>query len=396
MADVSKLRLDNVTYDIKDDNARKYLVMVNEEPVSATKMVVETGGDAIELALQEDVDELEVSSNNLNTFIKNKNIAIFGDSFSDENIDSSTGYSNVWVKHFRNMVEPLGATITNYANAGSGYVQAGDSGSVPTKLASADLSNIDTVIIFAGLNDFRNGVWPSRPSNPPNYTFWKGLTTTSAYLVGKNVFIVTPMTTVQTHNSLGGFTLEFYRVVLASWAKYNGFMLINGPLVPQFGVGSSAFTGIHPKDSYSHLIAEYIYKKICSAGEPFSETLEYAVNSNISGVTNVSSARTAVYVANERVYIEVSGTLNANSTGTVPLNFCPILSKNLVGEVLSTGNQQPIRYVYSSGAPNSYTTPTASGTKLTLSTSSTANEVFTILLDWNSDCLSKYYAFMHS
>lgn len=56
MADVSKLRLDNVTYDIKDDNARKYLVMVNEEPVSATKMVVETGGDAIELALQSDVD----------------------------------------------------------------------------------------------------------------------------------------------------------------------------------------------------------------------------------------------------------------------------------------------------------------------------------------------------
>lgn len=61
MADVSKLRLDDVTYDIKDDNARKYLVMVNEEPVSATKMVVETGGDAIELALQSDVDA-EVSA----------------------------------------------------------------------------------------------------------------------------------------------------------------------------------------------------------------------------------------------------------------------------------------------------------------------------------------------
>lgn len=60
MADVSKLRLDNVTYDIKDDNARKYLVMVNEEPVSATKVVIETGEeDGIELAYQEDVDILE-------------------------------------------------------------------------------------------------------------------------------------------------------------------------------------------------------------------------------------------------------------------------------------------------------------------------------------------------
>lgn len=54
MPDVSKLRLDNVTYDIKDDNARKYLVMVNEEPVSATKIVVETGGDAIELVTADD------------------------------------------------------------------------------------------------------------------------------------------------------------------------------------------------------------------------------------------------------------------------------------------------------------------------------------------------------
>ena len=58
MADVSKLRLDNVTYDIKDDNARKYLVMVNEEPVGATKMVVRTSGDAIELAYQKDLDGL--------------------------------------------------------------------------------------------------------------------------------------------------------------------------------------------------------------------------------------------------------------------------------------------------------------------------------------------------
>ena len=40
MPDVSKLRLDGTSYDIKDDNARKYLVMVNEEPVSATKVIV--------------------------------------------------------------------------------------------------------------------------------------------------------------------------------------------------------------------------------------------------------------------------------------------------------------------------------------------------------------------
>lgn len=61
MADVSKLRLGNTSYDIKDDNARRYLVMVNEEPVSATKMVVDTGEDedSVELAYQEDLDSVE-------------------------------------------------------------------------------------------------------------------------------------------------------------------------------------------------------------------------------------------------------------------------------------------------------------------------------------------------
>lgn len=54
MADVSKLRLDDVTYDIKDDNARKYLVMVNEEPVSATKVYITTNSDSIELVTVDD------------------------------------------------------------------------------------------------------------------------------------------------------------------------------------------------------------------------------------------------------------------------------------------------------------------------------------------------------
>lgn len=56
MPDVSKLRLDNISYDIKDDNARKYLVMVNENPVSATKVVVNSSTDVIELALQSDLN----------------------------------------------------------------------------------------------------------------------------------------------------------------------------------------------------------------------------------------------------------------------------------------------------------------------------------------------------
>lgn len=60
MPDVAKLRLDDTSYDIMDENARKYLVMVNEEPVSATKVVIKTGEeDGVELALQEDVDTIQ-------------------------------------------------------------------------------------------------------------------------------------------------------------------------------------------------------------------------------------------------------------------------------------------------------------------------------------------------
>ena len=55
MPDVAKLRLDDTSYDIMDENARKYLVMVNEEPVSATKVVIETGEeDGVELVTKDD------------------------------------------------------------------------------------------------------------------------------------------------------------------------------------------------------------------------------------------------------------------------------------------------------------------------------------------------------
>ena len=65
MADVSKLRIDDTTYDIKDENARRYLVVVNENPQSATKLVVTSSDSSIELALQTDIDSINAEITDL-------------------------------------------------------------------------------------------------------------------------------------------------------------------------------------------------------------------------------------------------------------------------------------------------------------------------------------------
>lgn len=67
MADVSKLRLDNVAYDIKDDAARKYLVVINDEPVSATKMVVTSSSDVVELVTENELTSAVAAEANART-----------------------------------------------------------------------------------------------------------------------------------------------------------------------------------------------------------------------------------------------------------------------------------------------------------------------------------------
>lgn len=69
MPDVSKLNLDGTTYKIKDDDARKYLVVVNNTSQDATKVNITTSDNQIELALQSDLNAV---NNSLNTRISNE------------------------------------------------------------------------------------------------------------------------------------------------------------------------------------------------------------------------------------------------------------------------------------------------------------------------------------
>lgn len=123
MADVSKLRLGNTSYDIKDDNARRYLVMINEEPVSATKMVVETGEDedSVELAYQEDLDSVEQK---VDWFVTPEMFGAVGDGITDDTFIIQNIINTYDYVLFSNTYLITGLTITNR----SGLVMKGANG----------------------------------------------------------------------------------------------------------------------------------------------------------------------------------------------------------------------------------------------------------------------------
>lgn len=58
MPDVSKLNLDGTSYDIKDDAARKYLVVVNNTSQPATKVNITTSENTIDIVTQDDLDKV--------------------------------------------------------------------------------------------------------------------------------------------------------------------------------------------------------------------------------------------------------------------------------------------------------------------------------------------------
>ena len=87
MPDVSKLNLDGVSYDIKDDAARKYVVVVNNTSQDATKVNITTSDDEIELVTEDELiatkqtiesnvsTQVGVIQSNLNAEISNRTSA---------------------------------------------------------------------------------------------------------------------------------------------------------------------------------------------------------------------------------------------------------------------------------------------------------------------------------
>lgn len=277
-----------------------------------------------------ELGDLNGAVNGLDAYIRNKKIAIFGDSWSDEDIQWSTTVNDVWVKTFRTLCSPYNATITNYSRSSRGWCRK-DNRNQYTGLeiiANTDLTNIDTVILFMGLNDFLNAVWVGNYNTENTNRMWYALNQSVQYLTGKNVFVITPFA-VSTYGSLKCATAELYRIVLANWATQNGYMLINGTTCPQCGKGSSVYETSHIKNAYHPIIAQHIFSKILQGGEPYNEMTEIASfvpsNPTITNITTVNEIAVQYHRNTIEVMVDVDITAeNATASIQAPI---PYISK---------------------------------------------------------------------
>ena len=151
MPDVSKLNLDGTTYKIKDDDARKYLVVVNNTSQDATKVNITTSDNVVELALQSDVDRIE---NTIKNSLQINRVVWIGDSWS---YNSSYNFPNTACSY-------LGVPAVHrhiYAEGSTGFVhQNASSHSFATLLSSAisamstsEKAEVTHVIVAGGGND---------------------------------------------------------------------------------------------------------------------------------------------------------------------------------------------------------------------------------------------------
>ena len=203
------------------------------------------------------------------SFWYNKKIIVCGDSISDEvNVEA-----NNWVKVFRDLVTPFGATVTNISLSGMSMIEA------PNRVSSEVPNNVtyDIIIMFLGTNDFNGqhalgdygGNWQTNFSDAIRQTF-----EVLSYKINKSAswFWVTPLyRNLNTVNSANyPISLDCYRASIKGFAKKWGCNIINGDKFPNL----SEFTdtlylsdGLHPTVEYYKIMGYHIKNVIESGGE---------------------------------------------------------------------------------------------------------------------------------
>ena len=300
-----------VTYNGNSYTSKKYVPANIGDPSHNTAYWVATGTynqqiqdlsdrvSAIEPVVETDNERMEF----LSEYILNKKIVIFGDSYADEDIQWSTTIDNVWTFKFREIVEAFGATVTNYSRSSRGWcVKDNQNRYTGYEIIDAtDISGFDTVILWLGLNDFYQGIWTGNYNSSNTQHIWGALNGVASKLRGKNVFVVTPMQVGGT-SSIPCVTLSLIRIILANWARYNGFMLINGVNIPNFYKTSSYWEGIHPKNEYTHIIAEYIFQAMVKGGETYQDFRELKTY-DATDCTNATNPKVTVcYLLDQVIY----------------------------------------------------------------------------------------------
>ena len=145
-----KERLDT-EYDILQSQNSSSLIMVNEEPVSATKMVVETSDDQIELALQSDVDEISDTVSSLRSHLLDRKFVLIGDSYGMRNTPN-------WMSIFQQVLSNNVAYAEAQSSHGFGPSDLSFDNLLTNAinaLSSAEREEVTDVVVVGGWNDAR-------------------------------------------------------------------------------------------------------------------------------------------------------------------------------------------------------------------------------------------------
>lgn len=303
-------------------------------PISNTEYWVQTGQYNAQVEeYRQEVNAVVEQVNSINTRLDNndkkiatnaitlkdiagKNIAIFGDSISDEGINWNNNIKDVWVKHFRTFVESTGGTITNYSKSSSGFTIAVDGKTICNDINNANIDNVDTIIIFGGVNDFLHGSALGVYYSNTATELWGALNSIKN-LRNKNVYVITPMNTNLRDSSNNYATLAKYRKVIGSWAEHCGYSIINGNEIPGFDGEHFLADGLHPLNEYTNIISDYIISKIISKGSVLNPGYEWRQIKNAPG-TNVSNCTIITYVDGNDMVFMVNGTITGDNP-VIPL-----------------------------------------------------------------------------
>ena len=162
MADISKIQIESGTYDIKDLEARNNINTINNNINTINTNIGDlnnlntTNKDNLVNAIN------EVNSNQDNLQTKLTNLVIFGDSWSDKNIENNV-YPNI-------LGQTLHLTVNNYAVNGGGFVHPTNnliSTQVQTFLddETVDKTKVKYVLFFGGINDYRQNTTSTELTN---------------------------------------------------------------------------------------------------------------------------------------------------------------------------------------------------------------------------------------
>ena len=230
-----------------------------------------------------DASTLALAQSNANRIsnleaLSNKRILIIGDSISDENRGDN------WVTSLRTKYPT--AEITNDSLSGRWLTQ------IPSILATYNPDDYDFVIIFAGINDWINGVNIGSWGTGSDYT--SALRAVCSTLQAKSCesYFITSLCTTRT----GLYPLNMYRSIMVEACKYWGIHWINGAAFPHIGgnVDNTYMSdGLHPDSNYADIMCDYIVSKIQSGGDnndcdniPYNiEIPETAFTSAVSNIT---------------------------------------------------------------------------------------------------------------